>query len=106
VTKGLRGKLREAEGQLATLSQSQSQAQSRNGDGEIGTAGGLAAFEERERGLLELRGRVADLENRVQGFKGLPMEKEGARQEVRRVEGELEGLERRRDGLFEGLVGN
>ncbi|KAF2500579.1 hypothetical protein BU16DRAFT_614310 [Lophium mytilinum] len=101
VTKLLRAKQRESETQLASLSRTVP----KSGETDVGSAAGLAVLEERERGLLELWERVAELEAQVQGFKGLPMEKEGARREVRRVEGELEALKRRRDGMFEGLVG-
>jgi len=59
---------------------------------------------EQEAGLVELRKRVEELEEQVRRFRGLPMEKEGARREVRRLEAEAEKVKRRRDGLFEGLV--
>ena len=59
---------------------------------------------EQEAALGELRARVEELEGQVRRFRGLPMEKEAARREVRRLEAEAETVRRRRDGLFEGLV--
>ncbi|KAF2814058.1 uncharacterized protein BDZ99DRAFT_230717 [Mytilinidion resinicola] len=103
VTKQLRAKQRECETALAELSRATTTP--KNGQDDVRTAAGLAVLEARERELLELRARVVELEAQVQEFRGLPMEKEGARREVRRAEGELEALLRRRDGMFEGLVG-
>ncbi len=60
---------------------------------------------EMEGEVLGARERVLELEARVRAFEGLPQDREKARGVVREKERELEGLKRRRDGLFEGLVG-
>lgn len=57
-----------------------------------------------ERELRDLEARVRGLEGRVRGYEGLPPDKELALLEVERMRRELEGLVRKRDGIFEGLV--
>lgn len=51
------------------------------------------------------RVRVERLEAKVDEFAGLPPDREAARKEVARLEVELNELRRRRDGLFEGMLG-
>ena len=56
-----------------------------------------------EREVRDLEKRVRGLEGRVRGFEGLPPDREMALLEVERLRKELEGLARRREGLFAGL---
>ena len=65
---------------------------------------GLPEIKTDERELRDLEKRVRGLEGRVRGFDGLPPDRELALLEVERMRRELEGLVRRRDGMFEGLV--
>lgn len=65
---------------------------------------GLGELKVEERELRDLEARVRGLEGRVRGFEGLPPDKEMALLEVERMRRELEGLVRKRDGMFEGLV--
>jgi len=59
---------------------------------------------EEEQEITRLRREVERLEVSLQGFEGLPMDREKARKEVQRVERVLEALKSERDALFEGLV--
>lgn len=56
-----------------------------------------------EREVRDLEKRVRGLEGRVRGFEGLPPDREMALLEVERLRRELEGLAKRREGLF-GLI--
>ena len=78
----------------------------RGAHGKGGNVGGIGIPELRveERELRDLEARVRGLEGRVRGFEGLPPDKEMALLEVERMRRELEGLVRKRDGMFEGLV--
>ena len=60
---------------------------------------------EQQKALDELRERVEGLEREVGEFAGLPADKESARREVGKLEVELDEVRRRRDALFEELVG-
>ncbi|KAJ9647192.1 hypothetical protein H2199_002179 [Coniosporium tulheliwenetii] len=97
-TKQLRAKVREYEDKLASLPSAAPEAE------QLSSASiqRIAGMEEE---VLGARERVLGLETRVQAFEGLPQDREKARGVVREKERELEGLKRRRDGLFEGLVG-
>lgn len=97
-TKQLRAKLREYEDRLASLPASNFSSS------QVNSSTSLARLADEEKALVELRGRVQELEAKVRAFEGLPASKEDARAEVKRLENELNGLRRRRDGLFEGLV--
>jgi HAUS augmin-like complex subunit 1 len=94
-TKQLRAKLGEYNDRLASLSDAGLEAQS----GLI-----IEQIVRREGDLLDLGERVERLEARVDAFKGLPGDRDGARKEVERVGNDLGRLQRRRDELFEGLV--
>lgn len=65
---------------------------------------GIPEIKGQEKELRELEKRVRGLESKVRGFEGLPPDKDAALAEVERMRRELEGLVRKRDGLFEGLV--
>ena len=65
---------------------------------------GIPEIKGQEKELRDLEKRVRGLEGRVRGFEGLPPDKDMALLEVERMRKELEGLVRKRDGLFEGLV--
>ena len=56
-----------------------------------------------EHEVRDLERRVRGLEGRVRGFEGLPPDRDLALIEVERLRRELEGLARRREGLF-GLI--
>lgn len=76
----------------------------RGGSTGKGKCMGLGELKVEERELRDLEARVRGLEGRVRGFEGLPPDKEMALLEVERMRRELEGLVRKRDGIFEGLV--
>ena len=56
-----------------------------------------------EHEVRDLERRVRGLEGRVRGFEGIPPDRDLALIEVERLRRELEGLARRREGLF-GLI--
>ncbi len=56
-----------------------------------------------EHEVRDLEKRVRGLEGRVRGFEGMPPDRDMALIEVERLRRELEGLARRREGLF-GLI--
>lgn len=109
-TKHLRAKIREAEDKVSLL-QTQTQGRGRSTStasirgASASSASAIEDMLEQQRGLDELRERVERLERQVEEFAGLPAERESARKEVGKLEVELDGLRRRRDGLFEGMVG-
>jgi len=103
-TKHLRTKLREYEDRLSSLTPATTTGSGAGRPPEPASAAGIMQLVEQEAALGELRARVEELEGQVRRFRGLPMEKEAARREVRRLEAEVETVRRRRDGLFEGLV--
>ncbi|KAF2419780.1 hypothetical protein EJ08DRAFT_654007 [Tothia fuscella] len=94
-TKQLRAKLGEYNDRLASLAADSNEKQS----GAL-----IEQIVEREGLILGLGDRVAMLEERVEQFRGLPGDRDGARREVERVQNELGRLQRRRDAFFEGLV--
>jgi HAUS augmin-like complex subunit 1 len=49
--------------------------------------------------------RVRDVEEKIEVYEGVPPEAREVRRVMVELRGELEGWVRRRDGLFEGLVG-
>jgi len=57
-----------------------------------------------EQSVLSLRKDLEELDARVERFHDLPPDKDDARTVVERKVRELDGLKRRRDVLFEGLV--
>lgn len=65
----------------------------------------IADMLEQQKALDEIRTRVEGLEAEVGEFAGLPAEREAARKEVAKLEVRLDEVRRRRDELFEGLVG-
>lgn len=69
------------------------------------SADALSEILEAQRELDTLRKAVEAVEREIDEFAGLPAERESARREVGRLEVELDGLRRTRDGLFGGLVG-
>jgi HAUS augmin-like complex subunit 1 len=75
------------------------------GSKHIGSAEAISEMLEQQKGLDELRARVEALEAEVAEFGGLPADREGARKEVGKLEVRLDEVRRRRDELFEGLVG-
>jgi len=106
-TKHLRSKIREYEDKLSSLQSSQS-SQSRSvtpGSKYIGSAEAIGEMLEQQKALDELRERVEGLESEVGEFAGLPADREMARKEVGKLEVRLHEVRRKRDELFERLVG-
>ncbi|KAG9192222.1 hypothetical protein G6011_10956 [Alternaria panax] len=102
--KHLRTKIREHEDKLSSLQSSQSRSTT-PGSNNIGSAEAITDMLEQQRALDELRERVEGLERQVAEFGGLPADKEAARKEVGKLEIRLDELRRKRDDLFEGMVG-
>lgn len=100
-TKQLRAKVREYEDRLASLALQPGSA----GAADAVSSASIARIAQMEEEAREARERVEQLEAEIKAFEGLPQDREKARKVVREKEKELEGLKRRRDGLFEGLVG-
>jgi HAUS augmin-like complex subunit 1 len=75
------------------------------GSESIGSAEAISEMLEQQKALDELRGRVESLEREVEEFAGLPADREAARKEVAKLEVRLDEVRRRRDELFDGMVG-
>ena len=75
------------------------------GSRNIGSAEAIGEMLDQQKALDELRERVEGLEGQVAEFAGLPADKEMARKEVAKLEVRLDEVRRKRDDLFEGLVG-
>jgi HAUS augmin-like complex subunit 1 len=75
------------------------------GSKSIGSAEAISEMLEQQKALDELRGRVGSLEREVEEFAGLPADREAARKEVAKLEVRLDEVRRRRDELFDGMVG-
>src|SRR5690242_15190924 len=103
-TKHLRSRIREAESQLLSLQSSHARAMT-PGSKSIASAEAITEMLEQQRALEELRERVEVLETEVEEFAGLPADLAAARKEVGRLEVRCDEVRRRRDELFEGLVG-
>ncbi|KAJ4365620.1 hypothetical protein N0V83_008240 [Neocucurbitaria cava] len=103
-TKHLRTKIREYEDKLSSLQSSQNRSMT-PGSRNIGSAEAIGEMLEQQKVLDELRERVVGLEAQVKEFAGLPADREMARKEVGKLEIRLDEVRRRRDELFEGLVG-
>ncbi|KAF2176397.1 hypothetical protein K469DRAFT_645875, partial [Zopfia rhizophila CBS 207.26] len=99
--KHLRSKIREYEDKLSSISLTQD----RNRGEDVGSAEAIASMLDQQVALDELRDQVERLEDNVGKYAGLPADKEAARKEVGKLEVELDAVRRRRDGLFEGLIG-
>ncbi|KAF2685782.1 hypothetical protein K458DRAFT_430495 [Lentithecium fluviatile CBS 122367] len=104
-TKLLRTKIREYEDKLAALQSSQGRNTTTPASKNVSSAEAIADMLEQQSALDALRQRVEGLEKGVDEFAGLPADKEAARKEVGKLEVELDNVRRRRDALFEALVG-
>jgi HAUS augmin-like complex subunit 1 len=102
--KHLRTKMRESEDKLSALQSSQNRTMT-PGSKQIGSAEAISDMLEQQKALDELREGVEGLEKEVGEFAGLPADRETARKEVGKLEVRLDEVRRRRDELFEGLVG-
>jgi HAUS augmin-like complex subunit 1 len=102
--KHLRTKIREYEDKLSFLQSSQSRTMT-PGSKHIGSAEAIGEMLEQQKALDELRERVEGLEKEVGKFAGLPADREAARKEVGKLEVRLDEVRRKRDEMFEGLVG-
>jgi HAUS augmin-like complex subunit 1 len=89
-TKQLRGKLTEYQDRLAGL-----------GGGQRGDARQLV---EQEARIEALRKKVEELGKDLDGYEGLPSDKEQAVRVVKKLEVEVSKLSRKVDGMFEGLA--
>ena len=58
---------------------------------DVSSAEAIEAMLERAEELEELRRQVEELEDRVKEYKGLPTDREAAREELGRLEVELDG---------------
>ncbi|KAF2827371.1 hypothetical protein CC86DRAFT_348776 [Ophiobolus disseminans] len=103
-TKHLRTKIREYEDKLSSLQLNQSRSMT-PGSKYIGSADAIGEMLEQQKALDEVREKVEGLEREVGEFAGLPADREAARKEVGKLEVRLDEVRRRRDELFEGLVG-
>jgi HAUS augmin-like complex subunit 1 len=103
-TKHLRAKIREAEDKLSSLQAGQGRATAGRG-GQVTSAESIMEMLEQQKELDEWRGKVERLEGHVAAFADLPADREAARKEVGKLEVELDRLRRKRDAMFEGLVG-
>lgn len=104
-TKHLRTKIREYEDKLSSLQSSQSRAATTPGSKMASSAEAIEDMLEQQTALSTLREKVESLEKEVNVFAGLPADKEAARKEVSKLEIELDHVRRRRDAMFENLVG-
>lgn len=95
-TKMLRAKVAEYEDRLQALAAGFSGA-------EYGV--GVEDVVQAERDVLQARHSVAQMEAQLRGFEGLPPDRDAARREVKRLEGEVEALKRERDAVFAAMVG-
>jgi len=75
------------------------------GSKHIGSAEAIGEMLEQQKALDELREKVEGLEREVGEYAGLPADREAARKDVGKLEVKLDEVRRRRDELFEGLVG-
>jgi HAUS augmin-like complex subunit 1 len=66
----------------------------------------LADVEAAKANAEVLMQRVRDVEGKIEGYEGVPPEAREVRRVMVELRKELEGWVRRRDGLFEGLVGD
>ncbi|ERF73458.1 hypothetical protein EPUS_04081 [Endocarpon pusillum Z07020] len=64
----------------------------------------IAEVREQEQRVKKGQARVKALDRKIAEFHGLPPDLEIAKMEYKRAQGELQGLTRRRDELFEGMV--
>jgi HAUS augmin-like complex subunit 1 len=71
----------------------------------IGSAEAIGEMLEQQKALDELRERVEGVEREVAEYAGLPADREAARKEVGKLEVRLDEVRRKRDDIFEGLVG-
>jgi HAUS augmin-like complex subunit 1 len=103
-TKHLRTKIREHEDKLSSLQANQSRTMT-PGSKYIGSAEAIGEMLEQQKALDELRERVEGVEREVAEFASLPADREAARKEVGKLEVRLDEVRRKRDDIFEGLVG-
>lgn len=104
-TKHLRIKIREYEDRLVSLQASQGRNAATPASKNVSSAEAIADLLEQQAALDAFAQKVEALEKEVDEFAGLPADKEAARKEVAKLEVELDNVRRRRDALFEGLVG-
>lgn len=64
----------------------------------------IPALEQAEKNIDELKDHVLALESQVKAFQGLPPDKDMARLEVERMEGEWRDLEARKEREYDRLV--
>jgi HAUS augmin-like complex subunit 1 len=75
------------------------------GSKHISSIDALMEMLEQQKVLDELKARVESVEKEVGEYAGLPADREAARKEVGKLEVRLDELRRKRDELFEEMVG-
>lgn len=96
-TRHLRSKLTEYSSRLSGMPD----AESTGGSPSALSAAGIADVVRAEEDIASLMDRVAQLEAQVDAFKGLPPDPEAARQQVRRLEQDVQKLRAKRDRLLD-----
>ena len=104
-TKHIRAKIREYEDRLSSLEKSHARSAPTPASKSVSSAEAIADMLEQQTALDALRQKVERLEKEVDEYAGLPADREAARKEVAKLEVELDNVRRKRDALFEGLVG-
>lgn len=104
-TKHIRAKIREYEDRLSSLEKSHARTAPTPASKNVSSAEAIVDMLEQQTALNALRQKVERLEKEVDEYAGLPADREAARKEVAKLEVELDNVRRRRDALFEGLVG-
>lgn len=106
--KTLKAKIRDVEDRVGGLQSGGAKGRrdkDRSTNGEVVLADRVAQMMETQERLERARLRVEKLEAKVDEFAGLPPDREAARREVAKLEVELDGLRRKRESLFEGMLG-
>jgi HAUS augmin-like complex subunit 1 len=75
------------------------------GSKHIASADAIGEMLEQQKMLDELRETVEEVEREVDEFAGLPADISAARKEMGKLEVRCDEIRRKRDELFEGLVG-
>jgi outer membrane murein-binding lipoprotein Lpp len=64
----------------------------------------ISKLEEEEEKVKELKGKVAELQKKVNRYARLPHDEKAARKEVDKLKAELERLRRKRDAMWENIT--
>ncbi|KAF2758168.1 hypothetical protein EJ05DRAFT_379667 [Pseudovirgaria hyperparasitica] len=99
-TKHLRSKLAEYTARLAALAESDVV-----GGSEVLSSEGIAGIVRAEEEIESLAEQVVSLEAQLEAFKGLPADRDAAKQKIKTLESQVVRLRAKRDKLFEDMVG-